>query len=82
VKYRLEIKEAALRQLRALPKDHRRNIGWRIDALCNDLAGDVKRLKTRVHKYRLRIGPYRVLFGLEKDLIIVYSVKDRRDAYE
>jgi len=47
-----------------------------------DLAGDVKRLKTRVAKYRLRVGPYRVLFTLENDLIVVYAVKDRREAYE
>jgi len=82
VKYRLEIKPAALKQLRALPKDYRRTIGWRIEALTNDLAGDVKRLKARVAKYRLRVGPYRVLFMLENDLIVVYAVKDRREAYE
>ena len=82
MKYRLEINEGALRQLRALPKDYRRNIGWRIETLRNDLAGDVKRLKARTHKYRLRVGPFRVLFTLEEDLIVVYAVKDRRDAYE
>jgi len=82
VKYRLEIKEDALLQLRGLSKDHRRNIGWRIEALRNDLAGDVKKLNAKVVKYRLRVGIFRVLFTLEKDLIVVYVVKDRRDAYE
>jgi mRNA interferase RelE/StbE len=80
--YRLEIKEDALRQLRALSKDYGRNIGRRIEVLCNDLTGDVKKLNARVVKYRLRVGPYRVLFTLEKDLIVVYAVKDRREAYE
>ena len=82
MRYRLEIKAEALRQLRGLSKDYRRNLGWRIDALCNDLAGDVKKLNAKVAKYRLRVGPFRVLFTLEKDLIIVYAVKDRREAYE
>jgi mRNA interferase RelE/StbE len=82
VRYRLEIKEEALRQLRALPKEHRRNIGWRLDALMNDLAGDVKKLAARTHEYRLRVGTFRVLFLLEGDLISVYSVKDRKNAYE
>jgi len=82
VRYRLEIKEEALRRLRGLSKDFRRNIGWRIEALRNDLAGDVKKLNTRVVRYRLRVGPYRVLFTLENDLIVVYAVKDRREAYE
>ncbi|HUS36849.1 MAG TPA: type II toxin-antitoxin system RelE/ParE family toxin [Verrucomicrobiae bacterium] len=82
MKYRLEIKEEALQQLRALPKEHRRNIGWRLDALQNDLTGDVKKLAIRTHEYRLRVGSFRVLFTLEADLISVYSVKDRKNAYE
>lgn len=82
MRYRLEIKEEALRQLRALSKEHRRNIGWRLDALQNDLSGDVKKLAARTHEYRLRVGSFRVLFTLEADLISVYSVKDRKSAYE
>jgi mRNA-degrading endonuclease RelE of RelBE toxin-antitoxin system len=30
MRYRLEIKDEARQQLRALPKEHRRNIGWRL----------------------------------------------------
>ena len=82
MRYRLEIKEEARRQLRALPKEHRRNIGWRLDALQNDLAGDVKKLTGRTQEYRLRVGSFRVLFMLESDLISVYAVKDRKEAYE
>ena len=65
MRYRLEIKEEALRQLRALAKEHRRNIGWRLDALQNDLAGDVRKLAARTHEYRLRVGTFRVLFVRE-----------------
>ena len=56
MRYRLEIKEEARQQLRALPKEQRRNIGWRLDALQDDLAGDVKKLAARTQEYRLRIG--------------------------
>ena len=80
--YRLEIKEEARQQLRALPKEQRRNIGWRIEALQDDLAGDVKKLAARTQEYRLRIGNFRVLFVLEADLISVYAVRDRKEAYE
>ena len=62
VRYRIEIKEEARQQLRALPKEHRRNIGWRLDALQDDLAGDVKKLTARTHEYRLRVGNFRVLY--------------------
>jgi len=30
----------------------------------------------------LRVGNFRVLFMLEGDLISVYAVKDRKEAYE
>ena len=82
MRYRLEIKEEALKQLRGLAKEHRRNIGRRLDALQTDLAGNVKKLTGRTQEYRLRVGSFRVLFMLEADLINVYAVKDRKEAYE
>ncbi len=82
MRYRLDIKEEARRQLRMLSKDHRRNIGLRLQNLQSDLAGDVKKLTARTHEYRLRVGNFRVLFMLEGDLISVYAVKNRKESYE
>jgi mRNA interferase RelE/StbE len=82
MRYEIEIKDEAPQQLREIPKEHRRNIGKRPDALQSDLAGDVKKLAARTHEYRLRVGNFRVLFTLEGDRIVVYAVKDRKDAYE
>lgn len=82
MRYRLEMKEEARRQLRALSKEQRRNVGRRLDALQDNLAGDVKKLTGKTHEYRLRIGNFRVLFMLETDLISVYRVSDRKEAYE
>lgn len=81
MRYRLNISQGALEQLRALPKELRRNIGWRIDAMQNDLQGDITKLRGLPGKYRLRVGSQRVLFALENDLIFVHAVKDRKDAY-
>ena len=81
-RYGLLISEEAREQLRALSKDLRRNIGQRLDALQAGLAGDVKKLTAREHKYRLRVGSYRILFRLEGSVIFVYAVKHRREAYE
>jgi mRNA-degrading endonuclease RelE of RelBE toxin-antitoxin system len=81
MRYRLEIKEEARQQLRALAKEQRRNVGRRLDALQSNLAGDVKKLMAKTHEYRLRAGTLRVLFTLEKDLISVYAVRDRKKAY-
>ena len=82
MRYRLEIKEEARQQLRALPKEQRRNIGRRLDGLQKDFSGDVKKLSAKTREYRLRMGSLRVLFTLEGDLISVYAVKDRKKAYE
>ncbi len=79
--YRLDFSDEALAQLRTLPREQRRRIGQRLDALQHGLQGDVKKLAGQTGKYRLRVGNYRVLFTLEKDLIFVHQVKDRKDAY-
>jgi mRNA interferase RelE/StbE len=81
MRYRLEIKEEARQQLRRLAKEQRRNVGKRLEALQSNLSGDVKKLTAKTHEYRLRVGSLRVLFTLEKDLISVYAVKDRKEAY-
>lgn len=81
MRYGLLISEEARDQLRALPKAMRRNIGQRLDVLQNGLSGDVKKLTAREHKYRLRVGSYRVLFQLGGSTIFVYAVKHRREAY-
>ncbi len=79
--YRLDIGDEALTQLRTLSKEQRRRIGQRLDALQHGLKGDVKKLAGQAGKYRLRVGDFRVLFTLEKDLVFVHQVKDRKDAY-
>ncbi len=82
MRYRLFLSVEAREQLRALPVEYRRNIGQRLDTLQNDLTGDVKKLAGREAKYRLRVGPFLVLFTFEQDVIFVYAVKDRKEAYD
>jgi mRNA interferase RelE/StbE len=82
MRYRIEISRKAREQLRALPKEQRRNIGWRIEEMREDLRGDVLKLQTKGNFYRLRVGNFRVLFLLAGDAIKVYVLKDRKEAYE
>jgi mRNA-degrading endonuclease RelE of RelBE toxin-antitoxin system len=82
VRYELKISENALEQLRALPKELRRNIGRRMELLRDDLQGDVTKLRAEGGRYRLRVGSFRVLFVLAEGVIRVYGVKDRKEAYE
>ena len=62
MRYYLEIKEEARQQLRALAKEQRRNVSRRLDALQNNLSGDVKKLAAKTHEYRLRVGDLRECF--------------------
>jgi mRNA-degrading endonuclease RelE of RelBE toxin-antitoxin system len=82
MRYDLEIAEKAREQLRTFPKDLRRKLGKRIETLCTDLQGDVTKLKAHSNRYRLRVGSYRVLFVLAGSRIQVYSIKDRKEAYD
>ena len=80
--YRVFISEKARQQLRALDKSIRRNIGYRMELMRDDLQGDMKKLEAKGNRYRLRIGSHRILFTLEGDQNAVYAVKDRKEAYE
>lgn len=80
--YDLVISEEARDQLRALPKEVRKNIGRRLDALQKGFSGDVKKLTAREPRYRLRVGSFRILFQLEGSKIFVYAVKQRKEADE
>ena len=60
----------------------RRNLGYRLQVLQDEFAGDVKRLEGQSGRYRLRAGGYRILFRLDGAKIEVYAVKQRKNAYE
>lgn len=64
MRYRIEISEKAREQLRALPQEIRRNIGQRMEAMRDDLRGDVLKLRDKGNRYRLRIRTFRILFVL------------------
>jgi mRNA interferase RelE/StbE len=79
--YEIDFKPRALKDLKTLPKSAQRRILAKIEAMQNDLAGDVKRLTNFTPEYRLRVGDYRVLFEVEEDKMVIYRVAHRKDAY-
>ncbi len=79
--YEIDFKPRALKDLKALPKSAQRRILAKIEALRNDLAGDVKQLTNFTPEYRLRVGDYRVLFEVDEETVVVYRVMHRKDAY-
>ena len=81
MKYNIEIRPRAMKDLRRIGGDNAVRILKGIRAMEDDLAGDVKRLTKFEIGYRLRVGEYRVLFDIEKSNAIIRRIKHRREAY-
>jgi mRNA interferase RelE/StbE len=79
--YTIEFKPRAFRDLKGLDASQRTKVLSQIEALKNDLAGDVKRLTNFTPEYRLRVGNYRVLFEIEADRVVIYRIRHRKNAY-
>lgn len=81
MKYTVEFKPRAVKDIEAFPSKTQSRILSRIEEMSDNLSGDVKRLTDSTPEYRLRIGEYRVLFEVEKKVIVVYRIRHRREAY-
>lgn len=79
--YSIFLTRSAAKELLRIEKAARTRIGNAIDVLDTDPFTEAKKLRTPFPGYRLRIGDHRILFTVEKQLITVYSIKHRKDAY-
>lgn len=79
--YQVEFKPKAIKDLQSLPAEVQSRVLIKIELIQNNLTGDVKRLTNYTPEYRLRVGDYRVLFEIEEDILVIYRVKHRKDAY-
>jgi len=81
MKYEIELKPKAMKDLKKISRSQLPRVFNRIEEMSDDLKGDVKRLTDFTPEYRLRVGDYRVLFETEKDKIIIYRIRHRKDVY-
>ena len=79
--YSIEVKPSAIKDLKSFDRKEALRITEKIQALENNLTGNVKKLTNFTPEYRLRVGDYRVLFGVEGQKVIVYRIKHRKEAY-
>jgi mRNA interferase RelE/StbE len=70
-----------VRDIDRLPSRIQAQVLTRIEEMSNDFKGDVKRLTNITPEYRLRVGDYRVLFEVEKETIVIYRIRHRREVY-
>jgi mRNA interferase RelE/StbE len=83
-RYRLLIRASAAKELKAIPnKKDRQRIVKRIQGLeGNPRPRGSQKLSGR-ERYRIRLGPYRIVYSIEADELVVYVVKvgHRKDVY-
>lgn len=77
------IEKTAAKELEALPKKDRKLVAKRIAALGDEPRPPGSQTLSGEEKYRVRQGPYRILYLIEDDEIIVVVVKSghRREVY-
>jgi mRNA interferase RelE/StbE len=83
-RYKLRIKKSAAKEPEAIPrKADRRRIIARIESLSEDPRPPGCKKLSGSERYRLRQGPYRILYAIEDDELFVYVIKiaDRRNVY-
>lgn len=79
--------QKAVKQLKAIARGDKKSAAMilaSVEAFCTDPQGpfDVKVLKGKLGDIkRLRVGKYRILFDDNNDIMSVFEVKHRREAY-
>lgn len=78
----IEWTEASLEDMAALDKGIARRVKQTVERFAETGAGSVKKLRDiNPPEYRLRVGDYRVRFGLDGETVRVFRVRNRREAY-
>jgi mRNA interferase RelE/StbE len=79
--YPVEFHPRAVKDMEAIVAITRSRILNRIEEMRDNLRGDIKRLTKSTFEYRLRVGDYRILFEVNGGKIIIYRIRNRREAY-
>jgi len=80
--FQIEWKEHAIENLDKLETSISQRIFKKVEELAdNPFSKDIRRLKGSDY-FRLRVGDYRIIFSVEKDLITVLKVGHRKNIYE
>lgn len=73
------IVKSAKKSLKKMDKKTRDRI---LEAIQKIPLGDIKKLQGLETDYRLRVGNYRVLYSQKSDMIEIYAVLPRGEAYK
>jgi mRNA interferase RelE/StbE len=82
--YKVALKPSVEKDLRLLPQSVVSRVFTQIEALGNEpFPRRSKKLAGAEQLYRLRVGDYRVVYGVDKAAkeVIIHYIRHRRDAY-
>jgi len=80
--FNIEWKENAIRDLNKLNKIIAKRIFTKVSELkTNPYSKNIKRLRGE-NSFRLRIGDYRVLFEIDKEIITILKIGHRKNIYK
>jgi len=83
-RYKLRIKKSAAKELEAISrKSDRKRIVSRIEALADNPRPDGCKKLSGSERYRIRQGPYRIVYAIEDEQLVVYVIRigDRKSVY-
>jgi mRNA interferase RelE/StbE len=83
--YKVVLKPSVEKDLRSVPKTTIQRILTQIDTLAEDpFPSQSAKLSGARNLYRLRVGDYRIVYGVhgEEKIIIVQYIRHRREAYQ
>ena len=80
--FNIEWKENAIKELAKLERNLSSRIYKKVTSLKENFNSvDIKRLQNS-DLFRLRVGDYRVLFEIKKDIIIILKISNRKNIYK
>lgn len=81
--YRVELAPAAQRDIRRLPRQVRARLAAPIQALAQSpRPSGVRKVQGQETTWRIRVGPYRVIYDIydDQELVVVFKVDRRRES--
>lgn len=83
VKYKIEIKKSAIKELSGIPKNDLKKIISRIKKLATNPRPEGCEKLSGQELYRVRQGRYRILYSIQDDVLVVCVIKigHRKDVY-
>lgn len=81
--HKVLLKASAKKELDVLPKSAQKKVAAAIDDLVRMgiHAKHTKKLQASLGGYRTRTGEYRILFDRKDEIILIYHISKRADAY-